>query len=207
MIHPADSLAFSKSNNCVLSTSDNSTLAFTVLIILASGCNARNTFSNFSKASSLIKSILLIIITSQNSTWSMSKSAIVRSSSSSTLSSRSANKSSLRISLTKRFASTTVTIVSNRHIEVKSIPNSSSMYENVWATGTGSDIPVDSITIWSIPPLWTKRSTSRNKSSLKVQHMHPLESSTNFSSVLDKPPPCATKSLSILTSLISLIYD
>lgn len=85
LIHPADSLAFSKSKRCVFKTSFKSTSEFVVLMILAVGYNALNTFSNFASSSSLIKSILLIINTSQNSTWSINKSAIERSSVSSTL--------------------------------------------------------------------------------------------------------------------------
>src|SRR5699024_10859866 len=113
-------------------------------------------------------------------------------------SSLSVNKSSERISLMKRCASTTVTIVSNRQMLVKSIPSSSSIYENVLATGTGSEIPVDSITIWSTSPRSAIFCTSTNKSSLNVQQIQPLESSTSFSSVLEIPPPSMTKSLSIL---------
>jgi len=88
---------------------------------------------------------LLRTITSQNSTCSISRSAMVRWSSSLTACPRACKKSARRYSSRKLAASTTVTIVSSRATSERLLPSSSSKV-NVSATGKGSEIPVDSIT-------------------------------------------------------------
>ena len=112
----------------------------------------------------------------------MSKSETLRSSSSPSDSPFSFNDFASSKSFKKLTASTTVTIVSNDATSDNEIPSSSANV-NVSATGSGSDIPVDSITKLSKRPSWANFPTSISKSSRNVQQMHPLLISTSFSSL------------------------
>ncbi|SSS05519.1 Uncharacterised protein [Acinetobacter baumannii] len=95
-------------------------------------------------------------------------------------------------------------MVSSRANSLREFPFSSSKVK-VSATGSGSEMPVDSITNWSKRPSSAKRLTSTNKSSRSVQQIQPLLISTSFSSVLESSaPPSRTNAASIFTSDISL---
>src|SRR5690606_24295805 len=202
LIHPAPWLADSKSNNLVFSTSANSSSACMVCTIFAAGLRVFRTAFSSSAFCSGTKSVLFKISTLANSIWSISRSAISRSSSSVAASFRSSKVSPEAKSCQNLLPSTTVTNVSNLQIAYKSMPMVASAYVKVWATGTGSLIPEDSMTMYSMSPSFTSFSTSMIRSSRSVQQIQPFCISTNFSSVRENPP-CFTNEASIFTSLIS----
>ncbi|MNO74701.1 hypothetical protein D3C76_657150 [compost metagenome] len=95
-------------------------------------------------------------------------------------------------------------MVSRRATSLRLRPSSPSKVK-VSATGSGSEMPVDSMTNWSKRPSLARRSTSSRRSSRKVQQMQPLLISTSFSSVRDSSaPPSRISAASMFTSLMSL---
>ena len=82
----------------------------------------------------------------------------------------------------KEEPSTTVTSVSSLAIEPSDVP-AASLKVNVSATGSGSEMPDDSIKMWSRPSGFDANfAISTNKSSRRVQQMQPLLNATIFSS-------------------------
>jgi hypothetical protein len=116
--------------------------------------------------------------------------------------SRSASRSLVPSSRRIVSASTTVTIVSRAATSPSETP-SSSRNANVVATGIGSLIPVDSITMWSKRPSAASRPISTTRSSRSVQQMHPFVISTSCSSAR-RTSECRTIPASTLISLMSL---
>ena len=88
-------------------------------------------------------------------------------------------------------------------MSAKRVP-SSNFHSNVAATGIGSEMPVDSMTIWSYLPERANAPTPSTRSSRNVQQMQPLDSSTNRSSPRVRCEPAAMSSASTLTSGKSL---
>ena len=81
---------------------------------------------------------------------------------------------------------------------------SENSHSKVAATGIGSEIPVDSITMWSNFWLAASDATDSTRSSLNVQQMQPLESSTIRSLPRSRCPSPAMSAASIFTSEKSL---
>ena len=162
-----------------------------------------NTVSTRPSASAVTRSVLFSSSTSANSTWSTSRSAMLRASPSPAANCRSVSASPFASSIKNVDASTTVTMVSSAAMWLRRNPSSNSQ-SNVAATGIGSDMPVDSITMWSNRPSRASWPTASIRSSRSVQQMQPLVSSTNFSSVRSRWPSPAMRAASMLTSLMSL---
>ncbi|MNN61255.1 hypothetical protein D3C76_1293100 [compost metagenome] len=112
--------------------------------ISASAFSPRRMAVSSSRSARLIRSILLIRMTSANSTCSISRSVIERSSCSPRVSPWLARLSAAWKSRRKFSPSTTVTIVSSRARSDRLRPASSRKVK-VSATGSGSEMPVDSI--------------------------------------------------------------
>jgi hypothetical protein len=195
--------ARSKSNRPVPSTWSSGTRPWLASTCFAPGLSRRNNACSAASSSGATRSCLLSTSTSANSTCSISRSSIVRSSSSPSARPRSRRSIAWPRSPGNAAASTTVTIVSSRATSASERPSSSANV-NVSATGSGSEMPVDSTIRWSKRPSSASRRTSTSRSSRSVQQMQPFESSTSFSSTRSRLAEPATRAASMLTSLMSL---
>mmetsp|Transcript_13577 Transcript_13577/g.36056 ORF Transcript_13577/g.36056 Transcript_13577/m.36056 type:complete len:256 (-) Transcript_13577:1507-2274(-) len=221
---PGESEALSMSNSPVHSTLSRGTTPRVALITCAPGFRARTADSTSFATVLLTRSTLLSTITSANSTWLMKSGATLRSSSGSALPSKRSRSSAAEVRSTSNDAqSTTVTHVSSfatsfreafppsaatrefRSQSSGALEFSSSSFsstENVSATSMGSLTPVDSMTMASNRPSFASPASSLMRSSRRVQHMHPLCSSTIFSSRCTSLFPF-TSDASMFTSAIS----
>mmetsp|Transcript_29301 Transcript_29301/g.82653 ORF Transcript_29301/g.82653 Transcript_29301/m.82653 type:complete len:320 (-) Transcript_29301:86-1045(-) len=146
------------------------------VITLALGLSSRKRARSCVRSSSLTQSVLLTSSMSANSTCSTSISDTTLLSSRSASSPTSAKSFASMTSVTNRGASTTVVMVSR--YETLLSPSDMSPSANRAATGIGRAMPVPSMMSRSYACLLASVVIVALRSSLREQHMQPLDSST-----------------------------
>mmetsp|Transcript_32413 Transcript_32413/g.75574 ORF Transcript_32413/g.75574 Transcript_32413/m.75574 type:complete len:224 (-) Transcript_32413:1108-1779(-) len=193
--------ALSREKRLVPSKRAGSIRLRTARMISAAGLIFLSSDSTVSQLAPLSRSVLLSSSTSENSSWSQSRCATVRSSSSPVCQPRSASVSTVESCSKMDAASTTVTRLWRLATAPSCTPVSASAYVKVSATGSGSEMPDDSIKTWSKRRSAARAASDVSRSSRRVQQMQPFDSSTIFSRTV---VPRRTSSASTLTDAMSL---